>query len=360
MFDIKSVFLGAVNAGFQVQLSSANMAGMKQRYEWIDLLRGIAVIGMIWVHAANTFLAADEQEQAWFNGLRFYHGLIAPTFFWVAGYMRGLAAAKLGPRKPAWPTVKRLLWVWAIGYLLHVPWDALARGDFSAPVLRILFQSDVLHCLAASCLLLLAVERGIRDSRWRAVVVFVLCFFAVKYADRMAMTTTGLPPLDAYLAKQHGSIFPLFPWFAFAGFGFLIGQGKKLHWGLSLFGAFLAGGIPVLASSSTDMFFFERLGWVMMIAVGISLLTAGLQFRSIALPQWLLLAGRQSLVIYVAHLLMIHAVPWWSGRPLDKLIGPTKPVLLVLVIFLGLVVGSWLVAWAWERRANRARTAQAS
>jgi hypothetical protein len=209
-------------------------------------------------------------------------------------------------------------------------------------------------------LLLLAVERGIRDSRWRAVVVFVLCFFAVKYADRMAMTTTGLPPLDAYLAKQHGSIFPLFPWFAFAGFGFLIGQGKKLHWGLSLFGAFLAGGMPVLASSSTDMFFFERLGWVMMIAVGISLLTAGLQFRSIALPQWLLLAGRQSLVIYVAHLLMIHAVPWWSGRPLDKLIGPTKPVLLVLVIFLGLVVGSWLVAWAWERRANRARTAQAS
>ena len=94
---------------------------MKQRYEWIDLLRGIAVIGMIWVHAANTFLAADEQEQAWFNGLRFYHGLIAPTFFWVAGYMRGLAAAKLGPRKPAWPTVKRLLWVWAIGYLRGCP-----------------------------------------------------------------------------------------------------------------------------------------------------------------------------------------------------------------------------------------------
>ena len=336
------------------------MAGMKQRYEWIDLLRGIAVIGMIWVHAANTFLAADEQEQAWFNGLRFYHGLIAPTFFWVAGYMRGLAAAKLGPRKPAWPTVKRLLWVWAIGYLLHMPWDALARGDFSAPVLRILFQSDVLHCLAASCLLLLAVERGIKRASMQAGIVMLFTIASVVFTDDMAATTTGYMPLDAYLSKAHGSIFPLFPWFAFAGFGFVIGQGGGMHWLLGVFGALGAFVLSEIWSSDTDAFFYERLGWVLMNATAFWLVSTWLQSRSITLPKWLLLAGRQSLVIYVAHLLMIHAVPWWSGRPLDKLIGPTKPVLLVLVIFLGLVVGSWLVAWAWERRANRARTAQAS
>ena len=333
---------------------------MKQRYEWIDLLRGIAVIGMIWVHAANTFLDAVQQEQPWFHGLRFYHGLIAPVFFWVAGYMRGLSAAKPGPPKPAWPTVKRLLWVWGIGYLLHVPWDALARGDFSAPVLRILFQSDVLHCLAVSSLLLLAAERCIPGLHWQVLAVTTLTVWAVVFSDMMAGATTGFMPLDAYLSKAHGSIFPLFPWFAFAGFGFLAGQQGAMRWWLGLAGVFGAFALPWMNLPATPSFFFERLGWVLMIVVAVWGTTTWGLGRQLSLPQWLLLAGRQSLVIYVAHLLMIHAVPWWSGRTLDKLIGPSQPLTVVLLIFMGLLVASWLVAWAWEKRSLRARTAQAS
>ena len=106
------------------------------RYEWIDLLRGIAVLGMIWTHAANTFLDRSLQWAQTFQNMTYYHGLVAPLFFWVAGYMRGLSAAKPGPRKPILPTVKRFLCILGLGYLLHVPWDPLLKGDFSEPVLN--------------------------------------------------------------------------------------------------------------------------------------------------------------------------------------------------------------------------------
>ncbi|MDB6138703.1 MAG: Acyltransferase domain protein, partial [Verrucomicrobiaceae bacterium] len=185
------------------------------RYEWIDLLRGIAVVGMIWTHAANTFLDASLQDTQGYRELSFYHGLIAPMFFWLAGYMRGLSAAKPGPRKPAGPTVKRLLMILAIGYSLHLPYLLAVHGDLSIPVLRVLLQSDVLQCLAVSCLLLLALERGLPRAldAWAATAIGLL---AILFTPTLAATTTGLIPLDAYLSKQHGSLFPLFPWVGFA------------------------------------------------------------------------------------------------------------------------------------------------
>jgi uncharacterized membrane protein len=36
-----------------------------QRLQWLDLFRGFAVLGMVWTHAANTFLDARLQETSW-------------------------------------------------------------------------------------------------------------------------------------------------------------------------------------------------------------------------------------------------------------------------------------------------------
>jgi uncharacterized membrane protein YwzB len=203
------------------------------------------------------------------------------------------------------------------------------------------------------------VERLVPGLPWQVLAVTTLSVWAVAFTDMMAGTTTGLMPLDAYLSKAHGSIFPLFPWFAFAGFGFLAGQQGALRGWLGLVGVFGAFALPWLNLPSTPAFFLERLGWVLMVVVVVWGTTNGLQSRSLPLPKWLLLAGRQSLVIYVAHLLMIHAVPWWSGRTLDKLIGPSQPPTIVFLIFLALLIASWLAAWAWEKRSPLTRTAQA-
>jgi len=133
-----------------------------------------------------------------------------------------------------------------------MPW--LAETS-SAPVLRILFQSDVLHCLAVSSLLLLAAERCLPGLHWQVLAVTTLTVWAVVFSDMMAAAATGFIPLDAYLSKAHGSIFPLFPWFAFAGFGFLAGQQGAMRWWLGLAGVFGAFALPWMNLPATPAFF---------------------------------------------------------------------------------------------------------
>ncbi len=324
------------------------------RYAWIDLLRGCAVIGMVWTHVANAFLDATQQASPQYHTLSYYHGLIAPTFFWVAGYMRGMSAAKPGSRKPAWPTVKRLLMIWGIGYLLHLPWYELFRGEVSQPVLRILFQSDVLQCLAASSLLLLGIERLSTKHAWQVALGLGLAVLLL--TDTMKQVTTGFLPLDAYLSKQHGSLFPLFPWCAFAVAGFLSGCFGAPAWRTAAAGAVAAFVLPWLpGGSGTVGFFAERLGWVVLIAA--LLANSGTLVNKA--PKWLMLAGRESLCLYIAHLLIIYAVPWWRGRTLNQWFGMNQPWPNVLGWFVLVLALAWLVAWLNERRKQRQRVARA-
>ena len=92
------------------------MAVFAQRLVWLALFRGLAVLGMVWTHSAHTFLDARLRDSSWFHDLDYYHGLIAPAFFWIAGFVR--AHVTTGKPRPAWPAVKRLLLVWLIGYLM--------------------------------------------------------------------------------------------------------------------------------------------------------------------------------------------------------------------------------------------------
>ncbi len=66
-----------------------------------------------------------------------------------------------------------------------------------------------------------------------------------------------------------------------------------------------------------------------------------------------MLAGRESLWLYVVHLMLIHAVPFWRGQSLEHLVGRTQPVGVVLAIFVLLLSASLLVAWWNERRKLR-------
>ena len=69
---------------------------------------------MVWTHSANTFLDARLQHTAWYHELTYYHGLIAPAFFWIAGFVR--AHVTWAAPKPALPALKRLLMVLLIGH----------------------------------------------------------------------------------------------------------------------------------------------------------------------------------------------------------------------------------------------------
>ncbi|MFC5456898.1 heparan-alpha-glucosaminide N-acetyltransferase domain-containing protein [Prosthecobacter fluviatilis] len=327
------------------------MPGSSKRLLWLDLFRGLAVLGMVWTHSANTFLEAGLQKTAWYREMSYYHGLIAPAFFWIAGYVRAHITA--GAPKPALPALRRLLMVLLIGYLMYVPWNDL----FHAQAWRAACTVNVLHCLAISGMLMLLAERF---GRWRPVAAAFLLLFFVGLQTSAEHWHTGLLVIDQYLNRSQGSLFALFPWVGFGLAGFLtrsLWSGRPDRHAVLVFamGALLAFAQPWSPwPGGAPEFFLERLGWVLMAAVVVACVAECVGPAT----GWLHLAGRESLTLYVVHLLLIHAVPL-PRQPLQFLIGPTQPMSVVFGIFVLLFVLSLAAGWGNERRKMRAKSSRA-
>ncbi len=321
------------------------MPATTQRLAWLDLFRGLAVLGMVWTHSAHTFLDARLQQTSWFHELDYYHGLIAPAFFWIAGFVRAHVTA--GKSKPPWPACKRLLLVLLIGYAMHLPWYTL----FTASTWRDACKVDVLHCLAISGMFMLLAERF---GRWRNAVAAMLLVLFVGLQKSAESWRTGVLFFDQYFNRSQGSLFALFPWVGFGLAGFLTrslwnGSINRSAALICALGALLAFAQPYLPwPGGAPEFFLERLGWVMMAAV----LVAGVADRISAVTGWLRLAGRESLLLYVVHLILIHAVPL-PRQALQQLIGMTQPIWIVILIFAALFATSLALGWWNERRKNQ-------
>lgn len=293
-----------------------DMTDCRARQRWVDAFRGLAVVGMIWVHAANTFLTEELRRQEGFVAAGFFHGLIAPAFFWIAGYVRGVRAA--GGR-PGWHAVRRLLMVMALGYSLRFPFWPLLNSTFTAEHWQEMVKVDVLQTLAFTGLLMVAVERWIRNTAQRRVIIAVLAAAFVLGQTPAVDWSTGWLALDAWLSRESGSLFPLFPWVAFGLAGWLCGD--AISWSVRRFSSIQMGAAVALAAVSagwvlprmgwltaSTAFFWQRLGWVMALALLVWAMMRTLHEQG-RVNRVLMLAGKESLVIYLVHLWLIHAVP---------------------------------------------------
>ncbi len=305
-------------------LNSGFHAPAPGRRVWLDFFRGVAVVLMIETHVCNTFLGVALRSEPLFAGVNFWNGLVAPSFLFVAGYLQGLSMARQQSQVTArkWLRLGGLL---VLGYALHLPFQAWGAGHAEL-AWRVGTQIDILQCLGASLLCVLAIQRW--AGRWAPVLLLLGFAGALGVADS-AQAWRGLPlPLLAFLNGSTGSLFPLFPWAAFVFAGALAGlwatrwgsvagpvRQSLLELALPVFVLGLKGWTawPGVWSAVGAAFFFERLAWVLGLAWACKWLLGWAQ------PKWLLLAGRQSLLMYVTHLLLIswiaHAgvaeLGWW-------------------------------------------------
>ena len=318
------------------------------RMAWLDWFRGAAVLAMIETHVANTFLAPGLREAAWFGWLTWLNGLVAPAFLFIAGYALGMSWP--GKRGAFARKAKRLAGVAAVGYALHFPWGEIAHGRW-AEALRVGTQVDVLQCLAVALLGVLAVAWIFAEKERRAVGLVVLAGLAmgtVFLAPFSADWSGGPVPVAAFVNGRTGSLFPLFPWAAFVFCGALAGaaEGRGTAWLLVA-----AAGVRVAArlagngtfSALSPVFFGERLAWVLTLA-------ALCQWIARAwTPRAVLFAGRESLVMYAAHLLIIEWVAQ-AGGPRGGC-----GVAGAALVFSGVLAATFAVALAWAKwRARRA------
>jgi uncharacterized membrane protein len=329
------------------------------RLAWIDLLRGLAVVGMIETHVVNAVLDARFDHAEWLRKLMSWNGLIAPMFLFIAGYAQGLAILRAhSAGKPVLnlQRIRRLALIFVIAYALHIPWDLWTKGDFSAESWRELFQADILQCMAVSLFAIAAV--GHMTTRWHLPFIGILACAAVFLAPAAMGWQPGFGPVDAYLNRDTGSIFPLFPWFGFAACGCLVSHWKsdtmttKLAWLVVGIVGIAAGSLlsPTPWFAQHPSFFFERLGWLLVfVFVAQSVAT---RFA----PRWLMLASRESLLLYVIHLQLIYGVPI-NGAPLNLWLGRTMSLPATALVFMAVLVASMLFAWMNEQRKLRKSTA---
>jgi surface polysaccharide O-acyltransferase-like enzyme len=323
------------------------------RLLFADWLRAWALLVMIETHVFNAFLTAQLRDSQWFRNLNFLNGLVAPSFLFVSGFVFLLS------RKPLSKQLPRIGMVWLIAYALHLP-----RFD----------RVDILHCIAFTWLFLLVSLVAIRGAGLR-IAVWTACTLALTGLAPLVWSVdfrTILPlPVAAYLNDKTQSLFPLFPWSGFMLAGavcaswFLAARGsgreKQFMTGLAA-----AGAVMVVLSRLLPPLGFQTKAWVadprtFLLRLGIVLLAlaACWVYALYRAPRKSLLldVSRESLFVYVAHLLVIYG-PIWMGHSLADIVGMTQgPLMCALgsVALAALMVGTARGWGAVKRRRSLPR-----
>lgn len=351
---------------------------MKGRIVFIDLLRGWAALVMIEVHVFNAFLTPAEKATTWFGFLTFVNGLVAPAFLFVAGLVFAIVlearseeseASQRTGRKQA----GRILLIWSIGYALHIPvFSFSALLELPSEAWLTFYQSDILHCIAAGLLILAVLgtllPRG-RTMAWWLAGLAVLVVIGGVFLEGNDAVAALHPAIRAYLDHRL-SLFPLFPWLGFmlaggalgafyahetrngneAGFGRflgLVGVGLMILYLPELVGILP----PWLASGKVSPFFFSlRLGLILLL-----LLTCrGWVVLRGTTNSFVLDAGRESLLIYAGHLLILYGT-FLGGRSLVDLFGGSANALVCVLATAGLTALMIALARGWSALKNHSR-----
>lgn len=364
-------------------------SGKPRRLDFIDLLRGWAVIVMIETHVLNATLLPSLRLEFPFKVLDFINGLVAPAFLFASGLAYAVVTRRklkdylaFGP--PLAKQLVRLLFILSIGYMLHIPkfYFHHLMYNASAEAWHVFFQVDVLQCIAASLLILQVLLLVLRSERRLYMVTGVLTALVVLASPPVWGVDfwTLVPiPLAEYFNGRHFSGFPLFPWSAFlfagalAGYYYLQAGGEASPWILAAKAPSMkrmawTGFMFVLISFPLDLlganaypvydywksspsFYLLRLGLVLMLCAG----AFTFEFRRGVSPRSIVtLIGRESLLVYAAHLMLIYG-NYGSGHFAD-MVHRSFGYAEVLGVSILLLVLMYLLAWTWSRirKAKRA------
>ncbi len=357
-----------------------------KRLAFIDLLRGWAVIVMIETHVVNATVRPEITGAPLFDVLSFINGLVAPSFLFASGMAYAVTTRRkigsyLALGTPLLKQLWRLLFVLLLAYTLHLPKFNLEQmlGDVTESQWLVFFQSDVLHCIAVSLLFLqgmLLILRTERRLYQFATLVAVIVLFVTPLMWGVDWVQSVPGPFAAYLNGFHSSLFPLFPWavFLFAGAiaGYVFTESRERSItstaprGIFPVGRFfgLGGALVVLSFALLPLvwlyptydywrfspsFVVLRLGIVFLLCAGLMLYE---QRKGVSPGSWVTLVGRESLLVYTTHLLLIYGDfgPFNFRRWANHSFGLPEAFGWIFVL-LALMFGLALV-WDWVRRQD--------
>jgi hypothetical protein len=322
-------------------------------------------LAMVQGHVTDTLLTAAARAEPWYVFQQIFHGSTAPGFLFASGFVAGLPRAPLA-LKAGLRRARRLVFVFAVGYLLHLPYFSFWKtvADASPAERAALFACDALQVIAATQLLVLVLQ-WLAGRRWTQVAAgFALAVIAAAPWVWASGLSARLPAAVApYLDASTGSRFPVFPFSAFVLAGTLAGamlgraeprvrHRRAVVGGLGLLA--LGAALAPLLESRADFWGASPAYVVLRLGALLLLLLAVEGAARVRLPgiRALALLGHETLLVYVLHLLLLFGgvlgsspLAAWQGRM--SLGGALAVLALMLPVLLG-------AAWAWRQAKHRA------
>lgn len=345
-----------------------------QRIQFLDIMRGVAVVVMVLGHSIDAVLSVDARTTEAFRLYDAVRGFTAPIFLFVAGCAFTIITER---RWEEYRTFSRslrnrllkIIVLVIVGYALHLPYFSLHKllHETKPEEYAQLFQVDVLHCVAAGILILQAfVFMSRTPVTFHRIVVtaaslLVLVTPFIWSVDVSPQVGSALAP---YFNQTRASIFPVFPYsaFMFAGvvFGHLFLKAQPGHTVGRFFrgvfmialGAAVCGIVFDLIPLSlypphdywktSPNFFLLRLSAVLIVTTGF--------FHLGKLPSMLerpvLALGQASLLVYAVHLVMVYGSAANVG--LTQVIDKTLPYYAAAGVGIAVLCGMIMLTYAWN------------
>jgi uncharacterized membrane protein len=305
-------------------------------------MRAIAVLQMVQGHTIAVFLSPELRNTdlpvyaVWY----FLRGMTAPIFMFTAGTVFIYLFRSV--KKPFWENyrvkkgIRRAFLLIFLGYLLRYPtWKVVDFSDVTTEKWQQFFAIDVLQLIGFSLLILLVILFITQKLKLNYTTTFILSASFVFLASPFIETITWdsfLPaPVAAYFYSGSGSLFPLFPWMGYVISGGVLGSylaQNPMVFKTSRFSLILAiyGTAFTLTALLSDLILktyqiqiidpqaepntiLFRMGFVLMLTAVVSYISLKVN----KIPQLLILAGRNTLLIYVVHLVILYGSAWSPG-----------------------------------------------
>ncbi len=346
----------------------------KQRYLFIDLLRFIAVVFMIQGHTFDALLDVSLHSHVLFFAHDFFHGFIAPMFLFASGVAFGISTFKkweehTAPTKHVARRYGKFFGLIIIGYALHLPFFSLQKiiAEATPTEIATWVQVDALHCIAATMLILQTAVFLLKDEKkfvWFTSLLAISVIFLSPIMWSINLTSTFPLWLVSYINASNFSWFPLFPWSAYilcgVFFSSLFINAKEHHHAVNLmqktvvvglfmfFGSFILLNIPTQLYPYHDIWkvnpliIFVRLGFVAIVTSGIFFAEHSFKMKPY-IPQ---LIGRESLLIYILHLIILYGSVLNEG--LQQRIRQTLSVVEASIVFFMIFIGLSIIVYGWN------------
>ncbi len=344
----------------------------KEKFFYLDLLRGWAMVIMVEVHVFNAFLRPEIKKEGWFPVLNFINGMVAPSFIFIAGFafilsfrtnidelrtFGDLFRKKLG----------RIGLIFLVGYLIHIPFFSM-RNNFlytDLPLLKSFYNVDVLQCIGAGILLLFISRLVIKsDNVYNAFIILSMIGFvmATPFIWHVDFSRFLYLPVACYFNEVNGSFFPVFPWLGFIFAGavtatYLLksrengGEDKFMNMLIIAGGIIFAITSPIVAwlekspefeVKPNPLFFIQRLGVIFILLYLFRLYYKKRGERE----SFFLDMSRESLLVYWLHLLIIYRV-MFNGKSIDNLVNKSFGVIECAAATLALLLLMISAAVTW-------------